>query len=421
MSTDASEDMEDLGNEALVFCYGHNVNLYRDVFEIAQTSSTKEIWLTYTGLLKESEVAMNAFLNYDEEDENQKHYAKRLGMKPSHFAVGMHPRDYLEIKTDAVHRAYQILANHESRTEYDECLREHLESSEGTQGRGATYGDKADYVTYDSDAAEHADEAESNDGKDSLYDASSLQGQADFPLLSSHHTVDVFDPFNLEGDLRFSPGFSDLPESEWTDTSTASATSFPEQSDDWIDASNSNPPAPVSPDVNLALSFTGMHPHGHETSVRLCALPTVESDDSSVESEYIHDFETFETAPKTSLDSGPNYREEDDGLVSFRLLSKSHSSSSALDEKQAQFFSQMDLGLDNVECFSDDEGDDLVEHDDAEAMSVSSLIVEKEVDEYKEDQEVWNCWNACIDEVHGTLDDTALTVEQLCGMKPLEK
>jgi curved DNA-binding protein CbpA len=412
MSYHGSEDMEDLGNEALVFAYGHNVNLYEDVFGIAETASTKEIHLTFTGLLRELEVSQNALLDYNDRDEVQKQYARRLGMKQSHFAVGMHPRDFLDIKMDAVKRAYGILTDAKSRREYDDCLREYQESFENAQEADDANDVVSDVSSEDDREAE--DENDSNDGNDSLYDAPSVQAQADtdFPLLSTfHHSEDVFDPFNLQDDL---PGQQDF---------TFSENAFVPMQDSLT--------VPISPDGSFALSasFIGMHPHGHETSVRICALPSPDSDDdSSVNSEYselLDTFQKFETTSKGTVRSrkislepeadillASNLSsEEEDELVSFQALSKSMSD---LDEKQREFFSQMDAGLDNVECFSDDDSD-IVEQE-ADNMSIASLTQEKEVGDHKKGQHVWICLDAFMDEVTGTLDDTALTFEQMCGM-----
>ena len=387
--------MEDLGNEALVFAYGHNVNLYHDVFNIVGTSSTKEIYLTYMGLLKELEVAQNVFLEYCDQDEVKKQYAVRLGMRSSHFAVEMHPRDFLEIKIDAVKRAYDILADKQSRKEYDDCLREYQESVENVKLDSSEAND----VT---DVSSEEEEDDCNDGDDSLYEASSIQAQvSDFPLLSSHHhSGDVFDPFNLhEEEIS---GQSDFT------TTFAEKTFEPMQDSDII---------PVSPDIDAAFSasFTGMHPHGHETSVRICALPSPDSDESS-------DGSCLELAArsnrKTSLEPEADIHlpsnlssEEEDELVSFQELSKSMSD---MDEKQHAFFHQMDVGLDNVECFSEDDSD-IVENDDIDNMSLASETKDKELITESEGQQVW-CLDAFMDEVTGTLDDTAITIEQMCGI-----
>ena len=394
--SDRQEDMEDLGNEALVFAYGHNVNLYRDVFSITDKSSTKEIYLTYMGLLKELEIAQNVFREYHDQDEVKKQYAVRLGMKPSHFAVGMHPRDFLEIKTDAVKRAYDILADKKSRKEYDDCLREYQESFENAQLDSSEVND----VT---DVSSDEDEDDCNDGDDSRYEASSIQAQvdSDFPLLASHHhDDDVFDPFNLH-DEELS-GQSDF------------TTSFTEKT---FESMQDSDIVPVSPDIDIAFSasFTGMHPNGHETSMRICALPSPDSDESSDGSypELLAD-----SRRKTSLEPEADIHlpsnlssEEEDELVSFQELSKSMSD---MDEKQHAFFQQMDAGLDNVECFSEDDSD-IVEQDDVDNMSLASETKDRELITESEGQQVW-CLDAFMDEVTGTLDDTAITIEQMCGI-----
>jgi curved DNA-binding protein CbpA len=381
MNTDGNIDMEDLGNEALVFAYGHNVNLYEDVFSIANTASIQEIHLTYTGLLKEIEVAQYAFQDCNDQDV-QKRHAMRLGMKETHFAVGVHPRDFLDIKMDAVKRAYDILADKKSRREYDDCLREYMESFENAQG--ADVGHVSDV----SSGEDEEDDDMSNDGDDSLYDVSSVQAQvedSDFPILSSHHhDNDVFDPFNLQDDMAGHYAFSSFQDNTFDSIQDA---------------------APISPDIDSAFSasFSGLHPHGHEMSVRICALPHPDSeDDSSVDSDYTRKA-GLEPEADIHLTSRLSSEEEDE-LISFRELSKSMSD---LDEKQSAFFNQMDVGLDNVECFSEDDSD-IVDHEDVDNMSIASETKEKELDEFKE-QSVW----ICLDDL---LDDTAITIEQMCGM-----
>ncbi|KAL3776656.1 hypothetical protein ACHAWO_000426 [Cyclotella atomus] len=380
MNTDGNIDMEDLGNEALVFAYGHNVNLYEDVFSIANTAPIQEIHLTYTGLLKEIEVAQYAFRDYSHQDE-EKQYVMRLGMKDTHFMVGMHPRDFLNIKMDAVKRAYDILADKNSRREYDDCLREYMEIFENAQEANSV-GNVSDVSSGEDDEDDN-----SNDGDDSLYDVSSVQAQvdSDFPILSSHHhDNDFFDPFNLHDDMSGQHAFS----------------SFAENTFDSI-----QDPAPISPDIDSAFSasFGGMHPHGHEMSVRICSLPHPDSDDdSSVNYDYTSK-RPLEPEADIHLSSCLSSEEEDE-LISFQALSKSMSD---LDEKQSAFFNQMDVGLDSIECFSDDDSD-IVDHEDVDNMSVASETKEKELGEFKE-QSVW----ICLDEL---LDDTAIAIEQICGV-----
>ncbi|KAL3801336.1 hypothetical protein HJC23_006946 [Cyclotella cryptica] len=422
MSADDNDDIEDLGNEALLFAYGHNVNLYQEVFNLPETSSTKAIYLAYTGLLKEIEVAHFSFHNYDDQDEFLRQYALRLGMKPCHIAVGMHPRDFLDIKTDAVKRAYQILADKESRKEYDACLREHLEYSEGVQQTDSAVSgkdDDSDFTFSSNDSTEEEMDlydASSNDGVDSLYEASSVQGRADpdFPLLSSQHcNSDVFDPFDLRDDLSEpSVAFSESSQGEWIDT---------------FDLQKA-PIAPVTPDKTaLSGSFVGLHPHGHEVSVRICALPTVDSDESTASTEYSELIDNYLSFDANSEGSIENQRtkidpdndiklfsnvssEEEDELVSFRSISKSLSE---FDEKQSESFDHRSVGLHHVDCFSDDD-DDFVEYDNEDNMSFSSLTKDEEL--LKENRHIWNCFDACMDEVSGTLDDTAVTIEQMCGV-----
>ena len=339
-------------------------------------------------------------------------------MKPAHLAVGMHPRDFLDIKTDAVERAYQILADKKSRKEYDACLREHLEHSKcihRTDSGRSDHDDGSDltfssYVSTDEEIELY--DASSNDGVDS----SSVQGQADFdfPLLSSQHfNNDVFDPFNLQDDLSEpSLAFSESSEGRWIDTFELEKA----------------PVATVTPDKTaLSGSFAGVQPHGHEMSLRICALPTLESDESSAStenSELIDNYQSFDARSEGSMQdqtteieptrdkkllSGVSSEEEDE-LVSFRSLSKSLS---GLDGKKNESFYHSNFGLYNVDCFSDDDGD-FIDQDNGDDMSFSSLTKDEEL--LKENRHIWNCFDACMDEVSGTLDDTAVTIEQMCGV-----
>ncbi|KAL7485468.1 hypothetical protein ACHAW6_011075 [Cyclotella cf. meneghiniana] len=422
MIADDNYDIEDLGNEALLFAYGHNVDLYQDVFNVAKTSSTKAIYIAYTGLLKEIEIAHFSFRMYDDKDESQRQYAMRLGMKPAHLAVGMHPRDFLDIKTDAVERAYQILADKKSRKEYDTCLREHLEHSKcihHTDSGMNRHDDGSDftvpsYVSTDEEIDVY--NASSNDGVDSLCEASSSQGQADFdfPLLSSQHcNNDVFDPFDLQDELSEpSLAFSGSSEGQWLDS---------------FDLEKA-PVAPVTPDkTTLSGSYAGVHPHGHEISLRIFALPTLDSDESSVSTEYselIDNYQSFDANSEGSMQNQTTKieprrdkkifscvsSEEEDELVSFRSISKSRS---GLDETRNESSHHRSFGLYNVDCFSEDDGD-FVDHDNGDNMSFSSLTKDEEV--LKENRHIWTCFDACMDEVSGTLDDTAVTIEQMCGV-----
>ena len=398
MSGNGSVDLEDLGNQALVFAYGHNVNLYEDVFNIALTSSINEIRITYTGLMKELEIARITFQDYSDKDYDQRQYAMQMGMRESHLAVGMHPQDFLEIKKDAVERAYSILANKKSRTEYDGCLREFRENFENA----IPDNDASHDVLDDSSHDEELEDVDFNDGNDTFFEPSTVQAQAEdseFPILTSHHhNDDIFDPFNLRDDKPRQKNVS-----------------FADQSFDFAQ----DPFAvPVSPDGSIALaaSFNGMHPHGHETAVRICALPVPGSEDSSYSNLPEGEHRRLEPEGDILLISDLSSEEEDE-LVSFQKLSKSMSD---MEQKQEQFFSQMDAGLDNVECFSQDDSG-IVERDNADRMSITAVPNEGlELEEDRQGQHVLNCLDACMEEVTGTLDDTALTIEQICWISPVQ-
>lgn len=119
------------GNEALLFIYGHNVNLYTDVFQLPShlnevqsllllkhiDRSYKEQvhYLNHTDL----SVAMAYFRRHHNNNNN------KLNGKYAHFMKTMDPRTFLDIQKDALHRAYTILMHDESRNEYDELLRLH--------------------------------------------------------------------------------------------------------------------------------------------------------------------------------------------------------------------------------------------------------------------------------------------------------
>lgn len=135
--TIGNEDVEEndevitAGNEALLFIYGHNVNLYTDVFQLPShlnevqsllllkhiDRSYKEQmhYLNHTDL----SVAMAYFRRHHNNNNN------KLNDKYAQVVNTMDPRTFLDIQKDALHRAYTILMHDESRNEYDELLRLH--------------------------------------------------------------------------------------------------------------------------------------------------------------------------------------------------------------------------------------------------------------------------------------------------------
>ena len=390
MNARLSEDMEDLGNEALVFIYGRNVNLYQDVFNIAYTCSNQDIQLTHAGVLKELELAKNAFGDYKNQNDAQRHHAMRLGMKESHFALGVHPPDFIDIKMDAVKRAYEILSDKKSRQEYDNCLREHL------GGFGNSHEGLGRASNHTSDFSDN-----SNDGDNSPHDAPVMQaqGDSDFPLLSSfHHHDEIFDPFNLKDN---SSRRQDLIATKDAVVSTQDTLAVP-VSPDCIDSA-------------FSASFTGMQQYGQEVSMHICALSASDSDESVVESEY-ESQNKRKISPESKADIYlPTHIsiEEEDELVSFKALSKNNSDAN---KKQSTFVNKIDEDLDDVDCFSDDNSE-YEEQDDTDYMSVTSLTKENGFDEQREDQQVWICLGAILDEVSDTLDDTVVTIEQMCGVE----
>ena len=126
---DNSEDNK-AGHEALIFVYGHNVNLYRDVFHTSESATMDDIEGSYFELLGQLKFAYGSFIRqnlYNALDQSQ--LAKSCGMTTSQLAAGIHPQTFIEIKIDAINRAYEILANPKSRCEYDGYLKEFVHES----------------------------------------------------------------------------------------------------------------------------------------------------------------------------------------------------------------------------------------------------------------------------------------------------
>lgn len=132
----AEKEMAALGNEALILVYGYNPNLYEDVFALSPNSSIQDIKRSYqeqTSQLEHSLATVftsdlphdeiNAALTY-----SQMQAAISCGMTSAHMEQ-MHPRNFVEVKMDALKRAFDILKDEQSRIEYDAVLLEFQESS----------------------------------------------------------------------------------------------------------------------------------------------------------------------------------------------------------------------------------------------------------------------------------------------------
>lgn len=123
--TDGDEDDDRrAGHEALIFVYGHNVNIYHDVFNIPETASLKQIRESYAGLLRQLKTWKDCCIRKSIPDAS---LAYLTGMRLSQIESGISVITYIEIKTDAIRRAYQILADSTTRCEYDKYLKGYLQ------------------------------------------------------------------------------------------------------------------------------------------------------------------------------------------------------------------------------------------------------------------------------------------------------
>mmetsp|Transcript_20195 Transcript_20195/g.43892 ORF Transcript_20195/g.43892 Transcript_20195/m.43892 type:complete len:809 (-) Transcript_20195:209-2635(-) len=96
------------GNEALLFIYGENPNLYTNVFQLAPSACTNSelIQTSYNNQMSRLSLAIEC-----PDQEELKEAAVACGMKREHWFL--HPKNFCEIKLDAVQRAYDIVMEKE--------------------------------------------------------------------------------------------------------------------------------------------------------------------------------------------------------------------------------------------------------------------------------------------------------------------
>ncbi len=132
----AEKEMAALGNEALILVYGYNPNLYEDVFVLPPNSSNLDIQRSYQEQTSQLEHSLATVFTSDLPDDeinatltySQMQAAISCGMTSAHMEK-MHPRNFMEVKMDALKRAFDILKDEQSRIEYDAVLLEFQESS----------------------------------------------------------------------------------------------------------------------------------------------------------------------------------------------------------------------------------------------------------------------------------------------------
>lgn len=439
------DGLEEVGHEALLFVYGHNVNIYSDVFSIPPSSSAWEIHQSYQKLLQKLEFALNALSREsDVNDKFQTQSALLWGMKPSQLAAGMHPRIFIEIKIDAVKRAYQILADSSSRQEYDFFLREHLHNANTLHRKnfncdascdeselvGESFASDDDddesnntVTLYEDYEEEEVVRSSSHDGRVSSYECKNdatahVQTVPDSLVMHSINNDEVFDPFNLYDEV-YSPSAS---------------------------TRGQEPPelvAPVTPDFSYN-SVDMMDEDKKEATTFVCSLPKDDdSSNASVMSEEDLDDDDNSYGAERIVTSGSSrltnlepeeeihldvcVEEEEEMLDTFRSIAKSISAideekdgetrkQAAIDQKQTAFLAQMNQNPeDEIDCFRNDGSCDNSENNDD--MSYESFDKETEVDDDVSTQSAWPCVGACFEEMAGTVDDINSAIDQMCGRK----
>ena len=190
INEDANEEDEIItaGNEALLFIYGHNVNLYTDIFHLPSSA--------YRQCNREGNHEIHSLLLLEQVNRSyneQMHYLNQTNVtlamqyfrcrhsinssnksngKYAHVMNTMDPKTFLDIQKDALHRAYTILMHDESRNEYDELLRLHNQDILEEEDTGvAAHSDEENVIgTPSGSACEEADHEEeySDDESDIL-------------------------------------------------------------------------------------------------------------------------------------------------------------------------------------------------------------------------------------------------------------
>mmetsp|Transcript_28171 Transcript_28171/g.56676 ORF Transcript_28171/g.56676 Transcript_28171/m.56676 type:complete len:729 (+) Transcript_28171:106-2292(+) len=176
----AEKEIAGVGNEALILVYGYNANLYEDVFALSSNSSIRDIKRSYQEQTSQLEQSLTTLFTSDVPDDeinaaltySQMQAAISCGMTSAHMEQ-MHPRNFMEVKMDALKRAFDILKDEQSRIEYDAVLLEFQESSreklaavveveDEDESTDTDYEDHGDY-SYDDT---YADEEEANVDED---------------------------------------------------------------------------------------------------------------------------------------------------------------------------------------------------------------------------------------------------------------
>ena len=109
----AEKEIAVLGNEALILVYGYNPNLYEDVFALSPNSSIQDIKRSYQEQTSQLEHSLATVFTSDLPDDeinaaltySQMQAAISCGMTSAHMEQ-MHPRNFVEVKMDALKRAF---------------------------------------------------------------------------------------------------------------------------------------------------------------------------------------------------------------------------------------------------------------------------------------------------------------------------
>jgi len=140
---DDDDDIDEIaraGNEALLLVYGHNANLYTDVFQLPPSGDRSNIppghphdlesmiEKSYEELTEQLTLAL-ACGDYQREAAVVCGYNNRS-------ARDMDPVTYLEVKRDALRRAREILLDDDCRREYDEMLRKYGDETRKSRSFG---------------------------------------------------------------------------------------------------------------------------------------------------------------------------------------------------------------------------------------------------------------------------------------------
>ncbi|KAK1745436.1 hypothetical protein QTG54_003360 [Skeletonema marinoi] len=175
----AEKEIAGVGNEALILVYGYNANLYEDVFALSSNSSIRDIKRSYQEQTSQLEQSLTTVFASDVPDDeinaaltySQMQAAISCGMISAHMEQ-MHPRNFMEVKMDALKRAFDILKDEQSRIEYDAVLLEFQESSREKLAAVVEVEDEDDSTDRENedysyeDTYTYTDEDESNEDED---------------------------------------------------------------------------------------------------------------------------------------------------------------------------------------------------------------------------------------------------------------